>query len=402
VRVLLVHRNFPGQFRHLAPALRRAGHQVAALTWERNPNPQPLPHVTYAYDMGPTRELGATFVENARNGAAAAQAAQALRARSGEVPDVVFGIINWGETLFLREVWPEARHLGYAEFLYAARGLDTDFDPEFRREDFAARMRVTARRAHLIQAAVQADALMAPTAWQASTFPPEIRAKMRVIHDGVDTDRLAPDPAATFQVPGGPLLKVGDEVITFVNRNLEPYRGFHTFLRALPKVLAARPEAQVVLVGGETGGYGPRPAEGSWKSHMLRELEGRLDLSRLHFAGRLPYPDLVNLLRVGRVHAYLSYPFVLSWSMLEAMSLGACVIGSDTPPVREVIEDGVTGRLVDFFDADAWSEALIAALADPEGHAPLRAAARAHIVENYDLKTVCLPQLMRFVETAGT
>ena len=401
MRVLLVHRNFPGQFRHLAPALRRAGHQVAALTWERNPNPQPLPHVTYAHDIGPTRELGATFVENARNGAAAAQAAQALRARSGEVPDVVFGIINWGETLFLREVWPEARHLGYAEFLYAARGLDTDFDPEFRREDFAARMRVTARRAHLIQAAVQADALMAPTAWQASTFPPEIRAKMRVIHDGVDTDRLAPDPAATFQVPGGPLLKVGDEVITFVNRNLEPYRGFHTFLRALPKVLAARPEAQVVLVGGETGGYGPRPAEGSWKAVLLRELEGQLDLSRLHFTGRLPYPDLVNLLRVGRVHAYLSYPFVLSWSMLEAMSLGACVIGSDTPPVREVIEDGVTGRLVDFFDADAWSEALTAALADPEGHAPLRAAARAHIVERYDLARVCLPRLMEFVETAG-
>jgi glycosyltransferase involved in cell wall biosynthesis len=401
VRVLLVHRNFPGQFRHLAPALRRAGHKVAVLTWERNPNPQPLPHVTYAYDMGPTRELGATFVENARNGAAAAQAAQALRARSGEVPDVVFGIINWGETLFLREVWPEARHLGYAEFLYAATGLDTDFDPEFRREDVAARMRVTARRAHLIQAAVQADALMAPTAWQASTFPPEIRAKMRVIHDGVDTDRLAPDPAATFQVPGGPLLKAGDEVITFVNRNLEPYRGFHTFLRALPRVLAARPEAQVVLVGGESGGYGPRPAEGSWKSHMLRELEGRLDLSRLHFTGRLPYPDLVNLLRVGRVHAYLSYPFVLSWSMLEAMSLGACVIGSATPPVQEVIEDGVTGRLVDFFDTDAWSEALIAALADPEGHAPLRAAARRHIVERYDLARVCLPRLMDFVETAG-
>jgi glycosyltransferase involved in cell wall biosynthesis len=401
VRVLLVHRNFPGQFRHLAPALRRAGHQVAALTWERNPNPQPFPRVTYAYEMGPTRDLGASYLEHARNGAAAARAAKALRDRTGEVPDVVFGIINWGETLFLREVWPEARHLGYAEFLYAAAGLDTGFDPEFRSEDFESRVRVTGRKAHLIQAAVQADALTAPTKWQASTFPTELRAKMSVIHDGVDTARLTPDASATFRVPGGPLLRAGDEVITFVNRNLEPYRGFHTFMRALPHVLAKRPEAQVVLVGGETGGYGPRHPDGSWKEVMLRELQGRLDLTRIHFTGRIPYRELVNLLRVGRVHAYLSYPFVLSWSMLEAMSLGAYVVGSATPPVQEVIEDGVTGRLVDFFDIDGWAEALIEALANPQAQAPIRAAARHHIVERYDLTTVCLPRLMEFVETAG-
>jgi len=396
-----VHRNFPGQFRHIVPALRRAGHQVAALTWDKNPNPQRFPHVKYSYEMGPTRELAATYAECARNGAAAARVAQALRDRTGEVPDVVFGSINWGETLFLREVWPEARHLGYAEFLYAARGLDTGFDPEFSQEDFATRLRVTARKAHLIQAAVQADALMAPTAWQASTFPPEIRAKMRVIHDGVDTDALTPDPSASYQVPGGPLLRAGDEVITFVNRNLEPYRGFHVFMRALPRILAARPGAQVILVGGETGGYGPRPPEGTWKEVMLRELSGRLDLRRLHFTGRVPYADLVNILRIGRAHVYLTYPFVLSWSMLEAMSLGAYVIGSATPPVEEVIEDGVTGRLVPFFDVDRLAEAVIDALADPAAQAPIRAAARRHIVERYDLRTVCLPQLTEFVETAG-
>jgi glycosyltransferase involved in cell wall biosynthesis len=400
MRVLLVHRNFPGQFRHLAPALRDAGHEVAVLTWKENPNPQPFPHAKYAHEAGPTRELGATYVEAARTGAAAARTASAIRAKQGYVPDVVFGVINWGETLFLREVWPEARHLGYAEFLYATRGLDTGFDPEFSRGDLASRVRIIARKAHLLQGALDADALVAPTEWQAASFPPEIRRKMSVVHDGVDTDRLTPDPSASYQVPGGPFLRAGDEVITFVNRNLEPYRGFHTFMRALPSVLAARPGAQVVLVGGETGGYGPRPGgDRTWKEVMMAELGDRLDLSRLHFVGRVPYADLLSILRVGRVHAYLSYPFVLSWSMLEAMSLGAYVVGSATPPVEEVIEDGRTGRLVDFFDVAGWADALIAALSDPERQAPIRAAARRHVVESYDLRRVCLPRLIRFVET---
>ena len=402
MKILLVHRNFPGQFRYLAPALRNAGHQVAVLTWEKNPNPQPLPHVKYAYEMGSTRELTATYAENCRNGAAAAQTAMRLRERTGEVPDVVFGIINWGETLFLREVWPEARHLGYAEFLYATSGLDTGFDPELSRADFSRDLRVVARKAHLIQAAVQADALLAPTRFQASTFPPEIRAKMSVIHDGVDTDRIAPDPAATFQVPGGPLLKAGDEVLTFVNRVMEPYRGFHTFMRALPDVLAARPGAHVLIVGGEGGGYGPVPAhDRSWKDVMMAEVGHRLDLSRVHFLGRVPYDDFLTVLRVGRAHAYLTYPFVLSWSMMEAMSLGAHVIGSATPPVQEVITDGVNGTLVDFFDVAAWSATLTRALAEPERYEGLRRAARAHIVAEYDLRRVCLPKLMDFVLNAG-
>ena len=403
MRILLVHRNFPGQFRYLAPALIKAGHKVAVLTWDQNPNPQPLPHVKYPYEQGETAGLTGTFAQSVANGAAAAKTAQALRDRTGEVPDVVFGIINWGETLFLREVWPEARHLGYAEFLYSSRGLDTGFDPEFSRVDFAAWLRVTARKAHLIQAAVQADALMAPTRWQASTFPPEIRAKMRVIHDGVDTARIAPDPSATFQVPDGPLLRAGDEVITFVNRNLEPYRGFHILMRALPRVLRERPEARVVMVGGEGRGYGPVPArDRSWKDVMLEQAGADLDLSRIHFTGRIAYADLLNLIRVGRVHAYLTYPFVLSWSMLEAMSLGAYIVGSATPPVQEVLTDGVTGRLVDFFDVEGWADALIEGLADPASQGPIRAAARQHIVDRYDLQSVCLPELIDFVETAGT
>ena len=401
MRILLVHRNFPGQFRYLGPALAKAGHKVGVLTWEGNRNPRVLPTATYAHEMKTPGGLAGFYSDHVELGAAAARKAAQL-ARNGDAPDVVFGSINWGETLFLKEVWPEARHLGYAEFLYATRGLDTGFDPEFSRISLESDMRTVARTGHLVLAATRADALLSPTCWQAATFPPELQHKISTIHDGVDTAKITPDPGASFQLPDGPLLKQGDEVLTFVNRNLEPYRGYHILMRALPRLMAARPGLRVVMVGGDGRGYGPQPSGGrNWKQIFLDEVKDRIDTSRLHFTGRIPYADLLNLLRVGRAHAYLSYPFVLSWSMLEAMSLGCVVVGSNTAPVAEVIEDGVTGHLVDFFDIDGWADKLEQVLADPDGQAPIRAAARQHIIDRYDLKTVCLPQLMDFVQTAG-
>ncbi|MDJ0825050.1 MAG: glycosyltransferase [Rhodobacter sp.] len=401
MRILLVHRNFPGQFRYLGPALVKAGHKVGVLTWEDNKNPRVLPTAAYRHKPEKTKGLAGFYADHVEIGAAAARAAQVQKAK-GDSPEVIFGSINWGETLYLKEVWPEARHLGYAEFFYGTTGRDTGFDPEFSRPSLESDIRTVARTGHLLLGASRSDALLSPTHWQASTFPPEIQTKISVIHDGVDTTRIAPDPGVTYQLPDGPLLRVGDEVLTFVNRNLEPYRGYHILMRCLPKVMAARPELRVVLVGAHGSGYGPSPAgERSWKDIFLDEVKDRIDVSRLHFTGRIPYPDLLNLLRVGRAHAYLSYPFVLSWSMLEAMSLGCLVVGSKTPPVEEAIEDGVTGHLVDFFDIDGWAEKLIEVLSDPEAQAPIRAAARAHIVERYDLGTVCLPKLMEFVEAAG-
>ncbi len=398
MRILLVHRNFPGQFRYLAPALVKAGHRVGVLTWDQNRNPRALPTALYRYEPVKVPGLARNYAEYAELGAAAARVAHGLKRKGDASPDVVFGSINWGETLFLKEVWPEARHLGYAEFLYATSGLDTGFDPEFSRPDFESHLRTVARRAHLMQAALQADALLSPTRWQAATFPADLQPKLSVIHDGVDTARIAPDPAARYQVPGGPLLKSGDEVLTFVSRNLEPYRGYHILMRALPALMRARPECHVVMVGGHDTGYGPGPGKGrSWKQVFLDEVGSRIDPRRLHFTGRIPYPDLLNLLRIGRAHAYLSYPFVLSWSMLEAMALGCVVVGSKTPPVEEVIEDGVNGHLVDFFDIEGWAAKLEEVLADPQAQEPLRRAARQHIVDNYDLKTRCLPKLMDFV-----
>ncbi|NRB36575.1 MAG: glycosyltransferase [Rhodobacteraceae bacterium] len=399
MKIVLVHRNFPGQFRYLAPALIKRGDEVRALTWSQNQNQRQVPTIEYEVEPPPGNNPVQHYAANLMNAQAAANAAAAYSQAEGFVPDLVIGSINWGETLFLRDVWPEARHIGYAEFFYDPKGRDTDFDPEFSRPDLARDMRVVARTPHLLMGATRSDHLISPTKWQASTFPSEFRSKISVVHDGVDTTMLQPDPGARFKLPNGQELKAGDEVLTFVNRNLEPYRGFHILMRALPTILKARPNLQVVMVGGEERGYGPVPApDVTWKQVMMREVGDKLDTRRLHFTGRIPYADLVSLLQVSRAHVYLSYPFVLSWSMMESMALGCLVIGSDTPPVAEVIEHQKNGLLVDFFDVPGWEGAIIDALENPKKYQPLRDAARAHIVETYDLKTRCLPRLLDVVD----
>jgi glycosyltransferase involved in cell wall biosynthesis len=307
-----------------------------------------------------------------------------------------------GETLFLREIWPDARQVLYAEFYYAAHGLDADFDPEFQTPSLGRAIRTLAMRGHIAQAMADADLAVAPTRWQADTFPPPFRDRIEVVFDGVDTDALRPDPEAAFQVPETDIrLRHGDEVLTYVARNLEPHRGIHTFLRALPGVLARRPEAQVVVVGADGVSYGSAPAAGgTWKDAILSGLAQPLDPRRVHFTGRLGYGDYCRLLQVSRVHAYLTYPFVLSWSLMEAMATGAAVVASRTGPVEEVIANGVNGRLVDFFDVAGWEATLGDALARPEALVPLREAARRTVEERYALRT-CLPRLIALVEGAA-
>jgi glycosyltransferase involved in cell wall biosynthesis len=403
VKILFVHQNYPGQFVHLAPALRARGHDVRALTDATNGRDSPVPVWRYTHKPEPVdpvaTRLGRNYTTMSDRGVTVARACLQLRQREGYVPDVIVGHSGWGETLFLKEVWPEAKLLVYAEFYYRGRGADVGFDPEFNPPTFDQVMIAQGRTSHLGQSLLHADKGLSPTHWQASTYPPILRATIDVIFDGVDTRRLRPDAAAALVLPGGRVLRAGDEVLTFINRNLEPYRGYHVFMRALPQILAARPGAEVVIVGGEGVSYGAPPKGGKgWKDIFLDEVKDRLDLSRVHFLGKVPYADFVRLMQISRAHAYLTYPFVLSWSTVEAMAAGALIVGSRTAPVEEVIEDGVNGRLVDFFDIAGWSRVLTECLAEPERFAPLRLAARKTAVERYDLQTICLPRQIALIE----
>jgi len=243
---------------------------------------------------------------------------------------------------------------------------------------------------------------MSPTQWQRSRVPPEWRGRVSVVFDGIDTDRVAPDPQAALSVTLADgqtrTFRAGEEVLTFVNRNLEPYRGYHVFMRALPAILEARPNAVALIVGGDEVSYGAKaPAGTTWKQRFLDEVSDRLDLSRVFFLGKIPYPEYVTLLQVSACHVYLTYPFVLSWSCIEAMSAGAVVVGSDTAPVREVVSHEENGLLVDFFDVEGLARTAARVLAEPARYAPLREAARRLAVERYDLRRVCLPRQLALV-----
>ena len=407
MRILFLHQNFPGQFVHIARALQRAGgHDLLALTDAANKQPDIIPAHRYAFEpigLAGIHPPGQNFALRVQRGAAVARALAQLR-DGGFKPDLILGHLGWGETLYVKDVFPATPLAVHAEFYYSAEGADANFDPEFKSgNDLAARIMLRSKNAAILQALADCDHAITPTLWQASRLPEAFRHKATVLHEGIDTARVKPDRHARLRLQRANVeLKPGDEVITFVNRNLEPYRGYHIFMRALPAILKARPEARAVIVGGDSVSYGaPAPTGKSWKQIFLDEVAPALPMDRVHFTGKVPYADYLRLMQISAAHVYLTYPFVLSWSMLEAMSAGAPVIASRTAPVTEVIEHGVNGLLFDFFDAKALAETVIEALAKPKALRPLRARARETIASRYDLASVCLPQWLRFVENAA-
>ncbi len=401
IDVLFIHQNMPGQFRHLAPAIANIpGYRVLFLTRREGIT---IPNVISAVYKVPevtekSPELFARPVENSvRFGRQAALAALDMKKR-GVNPKLIIVHPGWGEALFMRDVWPEAKILTFAEYYYREQGGDIGFDPLFPKSPnilFNARM----MNANLLLSHEAADALISPTHWQKSRHPEFLQQKTRVIFDGVDTERVKPVADARFALPNGRVLDMSSEVITYCARNLEPHRGFHVFMKSLPQLLAARPQAEVVVVGGTEVSYSPKPpaAFASWKEKLEQEVSLGEHASRVHFVGKLPYADYLSLLSISSAHLYLTYPFVLSWSCVEAMAAGCMMIASDTSPVREVIKDGENGLLFPFFDEGKLVETVCRALDDRALSGRLRANARATVVKSYDLRD-CLRQQLLLVQ----
>jgi glycosyltransferase involved in cell wall biosynthesis len=395
---VFIHQNFPGQYVHIARHLAASGHDVVFLTQERTVQIPLVRKIEYA----PAAATGLPHpylhdLDTAvRYGLAVAQRCEQLK-REGYFPDIVIGHNGWGETLYVKDVWPDVPLLGYFEFFYHLKGADVDCDPEFPSLPGDA-MRLRMRNAINVLGFEAADWGQTPTQWQHSLYPARFRERITIVHEGIDSERVRPDPSARILLRGGLAFSAADEVISYSARNLEPYRGFHTLMRALPQVLRHRPRAQVLLIGGDSVSYGrPATRASSWREQILAELGDRLDRDRVHFLGRLSYEHYLTILQLSSLHVYLTYPFVLSWSLLEAMSAGCLIVGSATPPVAEVIRDGVNGYLAEMYDADALADRILFALDDRGAHGRIRAAARDTIVAEYDLHRVCIPAYLRLL-----
>lgn len=413
MNILFIHQNFPGQFKFLAPALAQQGHKVVAMTMRKTEAKdwQGVQLVTYTASRGSTAKVHpwlSDFETKTIRGEACFRAALKLK-EAGFTPDVIIAHPGWGESLFIKEVWPLAKLGMYCEFFYQLHGADVGFDPEFANHDLADACRLRLKNLNNLLHFEVADAGISPTHWQASTFPEPFRSKITVVHDGIDTEAVAPNPRIKLTLNQNLALTKQDEVITFVNRNLEPYRGYHVFMRALPEILKRRPQVRVLIVGGDDVSYGSRPTlqqhgGQTWKEVFGREVRPQIsdeDWGRVLFLGKVPYNHFVSLLQLSTVHVYLTYPFVLSWSLLEAMSAGCAIVASNTQPLHEAIAHKETGKLVDFFDPKALAQEVCDLLDKPQERQNLGANARTFAQRNYDLKTVCLPKQIQWVADLG-
>lgn len=399
--VLFVHNGTPGRFASLARALTQRGWRGALINGPAGLDLPGLGTVRWDVSRGTTKgifDLATRAEADLIRGRAAAEGALKLR-ETGFVPDLIIGHPGWGEMALMREVFPEAKQIQIGEFYYRSRGADVGFDMEFETDTFDDRARVHAKNAVMAMSYLDADRIVVPTPFQASLFPALFRPRIAIIHEGIDTAKTRPQLQATFPLPDGRMLDRSRPVVTFINRYFEPIRGFHIFMRALPRLQQQVPGADVLLIGSdETKGYGARPPSGNWKQVLLQELGDRLDMKRVHFTGPLPYERLLAALSISAAHVYLTYPFVLSWSLLDAMACECLVVGSDTAPVRDVIRPGVNGLLVDFFDHNALAETLAQACLEGQRLDPLRKAARETVVQDYDRATVCEPAWLALID----
>jgi len=398
---LFIHQNMPGQFGHLAARLARDLHnRVMFLTKSERPAPPGVTALRYRTTRAPhasTHHYLRDFESAVLHGQAVARACLDAKI-GGFTPDLIIAHPGWGEPMYVKDIFPSAKLINYCEFFYRAAGADVGFlEGETVDADLAARVRT--RNAALMIALEACDRGYSATHWQRSLHPPEWQRKIDVIFDGIDAERVHPDREASFALLDGRVLTRRDKIVTYVARDLEPYRGFPSFMRAVPHILDALPDAHILVAGRDEVSYGHKPRNGqSWRQVMVEEI-GPI-AARVDFLGRIPYADYIRLLQISAAHVYLTVPFVLSWSAMEALAAGCVVIGSRTPPVEEVIRDGENGLLVDFLAPDKIAATVVEAVKRGAELEDMRRKARQSILGRYDLAT-CLPRQLSLLRSVA-
>ncbi len=400
MKFLFVHQNMPGQYRELVKWLAaKKQHDIVFLTQRKKPPSFDgvktviyKPHHVAAEDVYGLVQI---WENAAGNGFGAAQAAEKLR-DAGFTPDIIIGHVGWGELTFIREIYPDVPVIGFFEYFYSTKGGPVGFDPDKPPSAHSPYLMAAHNTVPLVNIEV-VDLGHCPTYWQRDRFPKSFHDRVYVCHDGIRTDDMQPNPNA--EVALGRLDKPithDDEIVTYMARNLEATRGFDQFMRALPKIQAARPNARFLIIGGSGTSYGPKSKHPrGFRGQMEAEVGDQMNWEKVHFLGQVPYANYQNIIQVSSCHIYLTMPFVMSWSLLEAMSMQATVVASDVASVREAVTHGETGILVDFFDSDALAAQITDVLANPADYAHIGPKARKHVIATYDFMTVCLPEHLK-------
>lgn len=390
MKCLVIHKHLPGQFEHLIRALLdNPNNEVIGI----GQSFAPQLHTLFGLDIEiyypvaivdhPLHDCLYLHSENIANGLAVANVLTRLK-QEGYVPDICFAHISWGEVIYFKDIYPDVPLVGYCEFYYHAVGADADFDPNFQltQNDI---YKIRSANAALLLSLASIDVGISPTQWQKSLFPREFQQKIKVIHEGLDISEFRPDSDAILEMPNGKVLSRNDKVVTYATRNLEPYRGFHVFMRSITGICDNQPDCHIVIAGGDDVAYGLPIRHGTYRENLVNELG--IDSKRVHFVGKLPRADYLKLLQLTSAHIYLTVPFVISWSMLEAMAMGCPIVASDTPPVKEFLQHERNGLLVDFFSPEEITQSVIQLLNNMKLGKKLGENARHHITHEVNCKS---------------
>ncbi len=389
MKILFLHNNFPAQFGLFGQYLAREGWHVTYMTQRKGSKAAGIDAIVYRDREQPSEHaVGHPFLKAAGKavvtGTSALEVALHLRHTRDYVPDVVVSHSGWGPGLFLRDVWPEAKHVSYFEWYYKGEADDVVFLSGAGRPAME-KARERMRNTPILHDLVSCDLGIVPTHYQARQFPEIFRSKMAVMHDGIDTATFIPAEAPDTVAIAGETYTPQDEIVTYVARGMEPYRGFPEFMEVLSLVQSRRPTLRAIVVGEDRSAYGRSLASGNtYKEDALERLP--LDRNRIHFTGLLPRNEYLRVLQISSVHCYFTVPFVLSWSAMEAMSAGCLILGSDTDPLKEIATHRKNAWLTDFRDIQRTADELEYLLATRREHAGLREAARRTIVERFAAK----------------